>query len=1032
MLKIFSKLFDSNEKQIDKAKPIIAKINQLDNYVANLSDEKLKEKTIEFRKKLGVDLEKVRQLNESNIDVTKASKSGELIEEQSKLLEIMPEAFAVVREASFRVANHRHFDVQLTAGYFLFTNKIVELFTGEGKTLAANLPLYLYALTGKGSHLVTVNDYLARRDAEWNGHILNALGMTVGAINNNTQYRFVTDEEAIKIKGDEAKKLIKQRDELAKKVGRLKYDHMSGVNLVECSKKEAYACDVVYGTNNEFGFDYLRDNMARSIEDRVQGPLHYVIVDEADSILIDEARTPLIISQSADDSNELYQKFASIVSSLEIEKHYTVDEKSHAVVPTDEGINAVEKALGVKNIYSDAKYAYHLDNALKAKELYHLDDEYIIRDGEVLIVDEFTGRILKGRRYSEGLHQAIEAKEQVEVKKESRTLATITLQNYFRLYDFASGMTGTALTESEEFANIYNLDVIVIPTNKPVVRKDNSDVVYRTQAGKFRAIVNDINEHNLKGQPVLVGTTSVEKSEVLSDLLTKEGIRHNVLNAKFHDKEAKIVSEAGQKGMVTIATNMAGRGTDISLGDGVKELGGLYIIGSERHESRRIDNQLRGRSGRQGDPGESQFYVSFEDDLMRIFGGDNMSIVLSRVGMDDDMPISASILGKTIESAQKRVESYNYDIRKHLVEYDDVLNQQREIIYGMRRRLLKLIAAGEKTAPNAFTESKDFKLSPKDIQEIDINNLISSVDAFALRNPSTYEVVGLNNFKNINEPLNIYILKKIIEYARFTLATKLRDDMEIDQAEEIATITLLRNLFGEDLYEVSSKLLGYKSGDEFSEQFDKLKDIAKKQYLLFQIVIAAFIFHVSMVGPRAMIELVRMLVLQTLDNMWMEHLDTMTDLREGIGLRGLAQKDPLVEYKNEGFRLFDQMLINVDNAIVTRFFKMRVVQNNSQNNNANIEKADGKMLEIKRNVDSFGGKDASNKQSISTLGKMVNALSSSMNTTNKPNNSINQDNRPGQVGGQKTVKNQQKVGRNDPCPCGSGKKYKKCCYPKFG
>ncbi|HQG57587.1 MAG TPA: SEC-C metal-binding domain-containing protein [Candidatus Dojkabacteria bacterium] len=1025
MLKIFSKLFDSNEKQIDKAKPIIAKINQLDDYVANLSDEKLKEKTIEFRNKLGVDLEKVRQLNESNIDVTKASKSDELKDEQAKLLEILPEAFAVVREASLRVANHRHFDVQLTAGYFLFTNKIVELFTGEGKTLAANLPLYLYALTGKGAHLVTVNDYLARRDAEWNGHILNALGMTVGAINNNTQYRFVTDEEAIKIKGDEAKKLIKQRDELAKKVGRLKYDHMSGVNLVECSKKEAYACDVVYGTNNEFGFDYLRDNMARSIEDRVQGPLHYVIVDEADSILIDEARTPLIISQSADDSNELYQKFASIVSSLEIEKHYTVDEKSHAVVPTDEGINAVEKALGVKNIYSDAKYAYHLDNALKAKELYHLDDEYIIRDGEVLIVDEFTGRILKGRRYSEGLHQAIEAKEQVEVKKESRTLATITLQNYFRLYDFASGMTGTALTESEEFANIYNLDVIVIPTNKPVIRKDNPDVVYRTQAGKFRAIVNDINEHNLKGQPVLVGTTSVEKSEILSELLTKEGIRHNVLNAKFHDKEAKIVSEAGQKGMVTIATNMAGRGTDISLGEGVKELGGLYIIGSERHESRRIDNQLRGRSGRQGDPGESQFFVSFEDDLMRIFGGDNMSLVLSRVGMEDDMPISASILGKTIESAQKRVESYNYDIRKHLVEYDDVLNQQREIIYGMRRRLLKLISTGEKNAPNAFKEGNDFKLSPKEIQEIDVNNLIASVDAFALRNPDTYEIADLSKFENVNEPLNTYILKKIVEYVRFTLASKLRDDMEIDQEEEIATITLFRNLFGEDLYEVSSKLLGFKGGDEFAEEFDKIKEIPKKQYLIFQIVLAAFIFHVSMVGPRAMIELVRMLVLQTLDNMWMEHLDTMTDLREGIGLRGLAQKDPLVEYKNEGFRLFDQMLVNVDNAIVTRFFKMRVVQNNAQSKE--IEKADGKMLEIKRDVNSFGGNDANNKKGISTLGKMVNALSSSMNTSNKQINDTNQDNRPGQVGGQKTVKNLQKVGRNDPCPCGSGKKYKKCC-----
>lgn len=960
-------------------------------------------------------------------------------------MDILPEAYAVVREASHRVANHRHFDVQLMAGYFLFNNKTVELFTGEGKTLAANLPLYLYALTGKGAHLVTVNDYLARRDAEWNGHILNSLGITVAAVNNETQFRFITDEEAKKLKGDDAKKLIKERTEKGKVAGnRMKYDHMSGVNLIECSKKEAYACDVVYGTNNEFGFDYLRDNMARDIEERVQGPLHYAIVDEADSILIDEARTPLIISQSADQSNDMYQQFAKIVDGLQPEVDYTVDEKQHAAVATEEGLNKVDKALGVKNVYENALYAYHLDNALKAKALYNRDDEYIVRDGEVLIVDEFTGRVLAGRRYSEGLHQAIEAKEGVEVKRESRTLATITLQNYFRLYDFMSGMTGTALTEAEEFANIYKLDTIVVPTNRPVVRKDQADTVYRTAMGKYRAIVNDIIEHHEKGQPVLVGTTSVEKSEIISEMLSKEGVEHNVLNAKFHEKESHIVSQAGQKDLVTIATNMAGRGTDIALGEGVKELGGLYIIGSERHDSRRIDNQLRGRSGRQGDPGESRFYVSFEDDLMRIFGGVNMGNFMGKVGMNDDMPIASSILGRTIESAQKKVEAYNYDIRKNLVEYDDVLNQQREIIYGMRRRIMSLIkvqqkALAEQASVKKFGAQKPKenladaqKLDPEKLRTIELHDLIEDVEAFSIKHEESYSISALEEFPQVNKPLNVFILKKVLDYVRFLLTAQLSDDMEIDNEETRKAVSQLQAFLSEDLTEVAAKLLGYPSALEFFKEFDAQKSASAKQDLLMKLVVAGFIFHVTAVGPEAMLELGRMLVLQSIDNYWMEHLDTMGDLREGISLRNLAQRDPLVEYKNEGFRMFDEMLGSVDNAIVSRFFKVRVLEEERQAPLQEVHQDAGSLLSSAKvkNAGIAGGR--MDPAAFGNSAKNEGFVEGELVDEPKRVGSRGRDSRPGNVSRQSTVKNVKKVGRNDPCPCGSGKKYKKCHYPQYG
>jgi preprotein translocase subunit SecA len=966
MFKFLTNLFDSNEKQLDQIQPIIDQINDLEDEYTKLSNEELSNKTQEFRKILNVDLntsrEQFKKLNDTELTQI-------LDEEKNKMYEILPEAFAAVREASKRVANHRHYDVQVIAAYVLFDNKISELFTGEGKTLAANMPLYLYALTGRGAHLVTVNDYLARRDAEWNGRILASLGITVSAIGSGEQYRYIPDEEAIKLKGDEAKELIEERDQKAKKAGRLKYDHMSGVNLIECTKKEAYDCDIVYGTNNEFGFDYLRDNMVRDLDDRVQGPRYFAIVDEADSILIDEARTPLIISTSAQASNDMYTQFANLVKQLQPEKHYSVDEKANAVSLTDEGMDKVEKLLKIDNVYENAQFAYHLDNALKAKELYERDDEYMIKNGEVIIVDEFTGRAMPGRRYSEGLHQAIEAKEGVEVKRESRTMATITLQNYFRLYSYMSGMTATALTEAEEFSSIYGLDTIVVPTNNPVIREDHPDVVYKTQQAKFKAIVEDIKSHFEIGQPVLVGTTSVEKSEVLSEMLSKEGVPHEVLNAKYHEREAKIVAQAGQKGSVTIATNMAGRGTDIALGEGVKELGGLYVIGSERHESRRIDNQLRGRSGRQGDPGETRFYISFEDDLMRLFGGERMQLLMSQVGLEEDVPISMGILGRTIENAQKRVESHNYDIRKRLVEYDDVLNQQRDIIYGLRTNILKV--AQTERADRELKENKDIKLA----KSINIENLQNELENFSLSDENSWNMNLLSDFTYAYTPLEVWILKEQLAYTDYLFTSQKSDDMKIDKQEEVKLIDQIKNLLTEEIYDKAVKELSYKK-----EDLDEQNKVKK-------IVLMAFIIHTQQISQDALKELSKVLILQSFDRFWMEHLDNMADLREGISLRNLAQKDPLVEYKNEGFEMFNTMFDNINQSVRNRFFKVRVVRKDTPTTPNNI-KAQQPQL-------------------------------------------VKNDNRPGKVSKAKTIEKNIKVGRNDPCPCGSGKKYKKCCYPKY-
>ncbi|MFZ1626405.1 MAG: preprotein translocase subunit SecA, partial [Candidatus Moraniibacteriota bacterium] len=640
-MSFFQKLFGSNEREIGKLAPLVDAINSHDAATGALSDEALRAKTDEFRKRVA---------------------------DGATLEDLLPEAFAVVREAARRSIGERHYDVQLIGGIVLHRGTIAEMKTGEGKTLTSTLPIYLNAIGGKGVHVVTVNDYLAKRDANWMGRVYRFLGLSTACIlGQGASYRFepkTVDTDAVSVEME---------------------------NLLPISRREAYAADITYGTNNEFGFDYLRDNMVSSLEEKVQRELNFAIVDEVDSILIDEARTPLIISAPDTESTKLYERFAGIVPRLKPEEDYTIDEKMKVVTLTDAGIEHVEKLLGMQNIYAsgNVQYVHHLEQSLKAHIIFKLDRDYVVKDGEVIIVDDFTGRLMPGRRYSEGLHQAIEAKEHVAVQRESRTLATITFQNYFRLYDKLAGMTGTALTSAEEFSKVYKIDVTEIPTHRPLVRKDLADVIYKTEVAKFQAIANRVKEVHATGQPVLIGTIAIEKSEYLAALLTREGVLHQVLNAKNHEREAQIVAGAGQHGAVTIATNMAGRGTDIKLGEGVKEVGGLMIIGSERHEARRIDNQLRGRAGRQGDPGVSQFFVSLEDELMRRFGGDRMKSMMTSLGLPDDEAIENGLVSKTIESAQSKIEGYNFDIRKHVLDYDDVMNKQREVVYKKRVEWLR-------------------------------------------------------------------------------------------------------------------------------------------------------------------------------------------------------------------------------------------------------------------------------------------------------------------------------------------------------
>lgn len=772
-------LGNNTERELKKMWPIVRQINELEDNVSGLSDASLQAKTAEFKQRLA---------------------DGETLDD------LLPEAFAVVREASRRVLGMRHFDVQLLGGMVLHRGNIAEMRTGEGKTLVATLPVYLNALTGKGVHVVTVNDYLATRDSEEMGQVYRFLGLSVGLIVHDLSYE---------------------------------------------QRRRAYNSDITYGTNNEFGFDYLRDNMVVSKEQMVQRPLHYCIVDEVDSILIDEARTPLIISGPGEKSTELYSTLAGIVARLE-KDDYTMDEKQKTIAPTESGVAKVEKMLGVKNMFDQE----HLElnhlviQALRARFMMHRDKDYVVKNGEIVIVDEFTGRLMFGRRFSDGLHQSIEAKENVKVQGESKTLATITFQNYFRMYDKLGGMTGTAKTEEDEFNKIYKLDVYVIPTNKPAIRKDLPDVIYKTKNAKYRAVVREVLKRHATGQPILVGTTSISQSEILSQLLNKEHVVHNVLNAKFHEMEAEIIKNAGQRDMVTIATNMAGRGTDIKLGDGVAALGGLMIIGTERHESRRIDNQLRGRAGRQGDPGTTQFFLSLEDDLMRIFGSDNIAKFMDRLGMDEDEPITHSMITKSIEKAQKKVENHNFEIRKYVLEYDDVMNQQREVLYGQRRQVLvadslrdTILNMVDDIVLSALNKYANEKLYP---EEWDFAGLLQQMEQYFVPKGS----VTVEELENLSRP----------------------------------------------------------------EVQDKLKAIAVQLYDARE----------AEIGSDTMRQLEKAIMLRVVDSKWMDHLDAMDALKEGINLRAYGQKNPIVEYKFEAYEMFEEMIEAIKTTVVTFLYHIQI------------------------------------------------------------------------------------------------------------
>lgn len=772
-------LGNNSAREIKKMRTIIDHINSIESDYIKLSDTNLVAKTDEFKRRLA---------------------KGETLDD------ILPEAFAVVREASKRVLGMRHFDVQIIGGITLHRGNIAEMRTGEGKTLVGTLPVYLNALTGKGVHVVTVNDYLATRDSEWMGKLYKFLGLSVGLIVANLDYN---------------------------------------------QRKMAYSCDITYGTNNEFGFDYLRDNMVSEVAHMVQRPLNYAIVDEVDSILIDEARTPLIISGPGERSTDNYYKLAKIVPHLNAEEDYVIDEKQKTIAPTDSGIAKVEKMLGVENLYDaeNIELNHLLGASLRAHTMMHRDTDYVVKDGEVVIVDEFTGRLMFGRRYSDGLHQAIEAKEGLKVERESQTLASITFQNYFRMYEKLAGMTGTAKTEEKEFNDIYGLEVYEIPPNKPLARVDMPDLIFKTKAAKYRAVVRDAVERHKKGQPLLIGTTSITQSEELSDMLKRSGVPHSVLNAKHHEQEAEIVAQAGQMGMVTIATNMAGRGTDIQLGEGVPEIGGLAILGTERHESRRIDNQLRGRAGRQGDPGSSQFFLSLEDDLMRIFGADNISGIMDKLGMEEDEPIEHSLITRSIEKAQKKVEDHNYNIRKYILEYDDVMNQQREVLYEQRRRIL-----GNESLRETIETMID-------------KIVVESMDTYADEKLYPEEW----NYEGLYTHLSQYFLTK--------------------------------------------EILSPKDMEEYSRQDleEKLLDLAHSEYKERE----------KLLGDVLMTQLEKAIMLRVVDRKWMEHLDNMDMLREGIGLRAYGQKNPLVEYKFEAYEMFQNMIESIQEETIMALYRIR-------------------------------------------------------------------------------------------------------------
>ena len=801
--KFFDRLFNgSNEKEIKKIRKIVEQqINPLEDGLKKLSDSSLANKTNEFKARLA---------------------KGETLDD------ILPEAFAVIREASRRVLGMRHFDTQLIGGIILHRGNIAEMCTGEGKTLVATAPVYLNALEGKGVHVITVNDYLAKRDSEWMGQVYKFLGLSVGLIIHDLDFN---------------------------------------------QRKIAYNSDITYGTNNEFGFDYLRDNMVTSLDQMVQRPLHYCLIDEVDSILIDEARTPLIISGPGQKSTDAYYTVAKLVPQLKKEEDYTIDEKQKTVAPTEAGVAKMEKLLHVENLYDaeNLELNHLFVQALRAQTMMTRDKDYVVKAGEVVIVDEFTGRLMYGRRYSDGLHQAIEAKEGLEVQRESQTLATITFQNYFRMYDKLAGMTGTAKTEEQEFIKIYGLPVLQVPTNKPIQRKDLPDVIFKNKRGKYKAVVREVERRHATGQPMLIGTTSIEQSEELSHMLDQANIPHSVLNAKYHEREAAIVALAGQKGAVTIATNMAGRGTDISLGEGVAELGGLAIIGTERHESRRIDNQLRGRAGRQGDPGSSQFFLSLEDDLLRIFGGDNIKSFMEKMGLEEDEPINSRMVSNAIQKAQKRVEARNFDIRKYVLEYDDVMNQQRKVVYDQRRKIL---------------EGEDMK-----------DQILSMVDNIIEKGMETYA-----DPKLYPEEWDFAGLLKYAE--KYFLAP---GDLKLEEIEDMSR----------------------------EEVEDKLKTMAHETYNARE----------ESIGSPMMRELEKAVMLKVVDSKWMEHLDDMDMLKEGISLRSYGQRNPIVEYKVEAFDIFEEMQQAMMETIILYLYHIQIRFTTDPEEGAHLEKPEAPAAE---------------------------------------------------------------------------------------
>ncbi len=953
-MSLLTKIFgDANERLINNLKIRVTEINQLEEKIKLFSYDEMRSRTQFFKQEL----------------------KDKDYETQQKLLEqILPEAFALVREAAKRVLKQRHYDVQLMAGLVFHQGKISEMRTGEGKTLSATSALYLNALTGRGAHLITVNDYLARRDAVWMGQIYDYLGLSIGCLNHEQSFIFdkAYKEQEVTNENKEIES-YKIRQEFLRPV----------------SRQAAYQADITYGTNNEFGFDYLRDNMVQSNLNKVQRELYFAIVDEVDSILIDEARTPLIISAPDSEPTEKYRQFARLILQLKENDDFNIDEKMKAATLTEGGIKKMEKLLGVENIYTERgiKDVHHIEQALRAQTLFKKDRDYVVKEGEVIIVDEFTGRLMFGRRYSEGLHQAIEAKEGVKVQQESVTMATITFQNLFRMYKKLAGMTGTAATEAEEFSKIYNLDVIVIPTNKPMVRVDKSDVIYKSKHAKYQAIIKEIKERHQLGQPILVGTISIENNEELSNYLLREGIDHQVLNAKQHEKEAEIIAQAGKKGAVTLATNMAGRGVDIILGGNpqdqneyqeILKLGGLHVIGTERHESRRIDNQLRGRAGRQGDSGSSQFFVSTEDDLMRIFGGERLKNIMDRLGLPEDMPIEHKLISRTIESAQRKVEGYNFDIRKHLVEYDDVINKHREMIYKKRNEIM----ADFSKVGGVIGEQKEESSNKQKILDY-VAEEIEQVVMFhtASDNENTW---------NIDE---IYEVMDTIFPVPLDVRLKLSDIQETagDASDDAKARTKIIN------YLIDLSIKQYNTLEERINNNQLLKEQLKE------------------VLPMRLIE--KNILLQAIDLLWAEHIDVLDHLRHGIGLRGYGQRDPLVEYKREAYQMFVELMNNIRKQVVYAIYKIGLVSEQGQMTNFNptnyqrlVEKGAAKTSADQGGRQFGGVKSESPKLSTAKITKLgataAEVVTTAVNTASE--------------------QTEAKVGRNDPCPCGSGLKYKKC------